>query len=174
LVCTACATCCFSNLSTIDIAYDLDTVTASSGLDFDNAYLTGGTTGVPWAGDESTTGWREAGYGTIPEKWTAGPTCESFPAWETDSLAPDGGDALDAYQVQISIADGDCCGVDGLVADISVQHLERATAEDEWVEVASRSGTGILTITVNNNDCCYDGAACQETAGDCAGECPEI
>lgn len=175
VVCTECATCCFSDQSTVDLAYDLNNVTTSTGVDFNDDYLTWGATGIPWDGDGATTAWGEAGYSTMTDKWVVGPSCESFPGWYADTLPPDQGEGeeLDAHSVIIEIADGDCCGVDGLVADISIFHLERGTVNDEWLEVATRRGTGTLTITVNNNNCCHDGENCQETAGNCDGECPE-
>lgn len=173
--CCECFNCCFSDDSVAELTYDIDTITFSLGDDFDDAYLTGTASNVPfsvcgaWVQEDfpinELFGGRECANGA----WSIG-----MPG-PGETLKPNAEQGTDAYRLELNVeVVGDCCGASG-TANMVIHHYTRESILVEWQEeaVASRTGTGTATITITNNGCCFDGADCQPTTGNCDGECDE-
>lgn len=179
--CCECFTCCFSDDSVAEVTYDLDTILVSTGADFDNDFLDGTESNIPFASCGASARWHQA---LIPVNQIFVSRNCSTGGWgggmpgPGESLQALEDQGLDVYRIELN-ADpglGDCCGVTDTVAAITIDHYQRAAVEDEWPEesIATRAGTGTLTVSITNNNCCLDGEDCVPgSAVDCDGECEE-
>jgi hypothetical protein len=176
--CAECGDCCFSDASTIDVTWDLSAVTSSLG-DAAVGHRTGSESDLPYVIPQPTVGfinWYKPAYLTTPGEISvlqgclAGHTSEWLAG--TNGLA-----GTDHYEVEIAkaggatfsdkITTGDCCGFNGTAA-IRITH--RNAANDF---LGQATGTGTVTIVVNNNLCCRASAGvCNKVSGNCDGTCP--
>lgn len=179
--CAACNLCCFSNQSLADISYSMTTVLVSSG-DGAVAWRTQSRTNAPFFGAVagSTLNWgnpnqfNELNTGM----WCVGGGGFNAGDWRVWTRTNSSGTApTDFYVVEInsggiqSPLPGTCCGATTLNISMRVTHYAAGLLPTG--QLGQAVGTGRVTITIKNNNCCRDSQGhCQaQAATNCAGAC---
>jgi hypothetical protein len=171
--CAECGDCCFSDASTVDVTWSVDTVTSTSG-DGAAGHHSGSDTGLPSQTRLSpgSANWFNNDYTTVPGEISVLVGCTTgSQGWLVSFNDAIGG--TDHYEIEIggsstvSPMSGDCCGFNG-TGTIRVTHRNAAGSV-----LGQVNGTGAVSIVVNNNLCCRESLhVCNKVENNCEGTCP--